>query len=230
MNNKTALITGCNRGLGEGIRNILLKQGYTVIGLNRTLSNQKLKNYIEVKCDISNSENIEKAKEKINKKIDLLIINAGIRRFEKIENMKKQDWEDSVNINLNGAFYTLKSFIENVKNAKGDIIIIGSHSEKYTFEEGGAYCSTKLALRGLAECLREELRYEDVRVSYLSLGSIKNRDHNIYEEWKLMPEEVGMTILNIINLPKKILISYLDIRPLQPLKDEKKGIEKLQYV
>lgn len=230
MNNKTALITGCNRGLGEGIRNILLKQGYTVIGLNRTLSNQKLKNYIEVKCDISNSENIEKAKEKINKKIDLLIINAGIRRFEKIENMKKQDWEDSVNINLNGAFYTLNSFIENVKNAKGDIIIIGSHSEKYTFEEGGAYCSTKLALRGLAECLREELRYEDVRVSYLSLGSIKNRDHNIYEEWKLMPEEVGMTILNIINLPKKILIPYLDIRPLQPLKDEKKGIEKLQYV
>ena len=230
MNNKTALITGCNRGLGEGIRNILLKQGYTVIGLNRTLSNQKLENYIEVKCDISNSENIEKAKEKINKKIDLLIINAGIRRFEKIENMKKQDWEDSVNINLNGAFYTLKSFIENVKNAKGDIIIIGSHSEKYTFEEGGAYCSTKLALRGLAECLREELRYDDVRVSYLSLGSIKNRDHNIYEEWKLMPEEVGMTILNIINLPKKILIPYLDIRPLQPLKDEKKGIEKLQYV
>lgn len=230
MNNKTALITGCNRGLGEGIRNILLKQGYTVIGLNRTLSNQKLKNYIEVKCDISNSENIEKAKEKINKKIDLLIINAGIRRFEKIENMKKQDWEDLVNINLNGAFYTLKSFIENVKNAKGDIIIIGSHSEKYTFEEGGAYCSTKLALRGMAECLREELRYEDVRVSYLSLGSIKNRDHNIYEEWKLMPEEVGMTILNIINLPKKILIPYLDIRPLQPLKDEKKGIEKLQYV
>ena len=230
MNNKTALITGCNRGLGEGIRNILLKQGYTVIGLNRTLSNQKLENYIEVKCDISNSENIEKAKEKINKKIDLLIINAGIRRFEKIENMKKQDWEDSVNINLNGAFYTLKSFIENVKNAKGDIIIIGSHSEKYTFEEGGAYCSTKLALRGMAECLREELRYEDVRVSYLSLGSIKNRDHNIYEEWKLMPEEVGMTILNIINLPKKILIPYLDIRPLQPLNAEKKCSEKLQYI
>ena len=230
MNNKTALITGCNRGLGEGIRNILLKQGYIVIGLNRTLSNQKIKNYIEIKCDISNSENIEKAKEKINKKIDLLIINAGIRRFEKIENMKKQDWEDSVNINLNGAYYTLNSFIENVKNAKGDIIIIGSHSEKYTFEEGGAYCSTKLALRGMSECLRDELRYEDVRVSYLSLGSIKNRDHNIYEEWKLMPEEVGMTILNIINLPKKILIPYLDIRPLQPLKDEKKGIEKLQYV
>lgn len=227
---KTALITGCNRGLGEGIRNVLLKQGYKVIGLNRTLNNSKIENYIEIECDISKSENIEKIKNNIKEPIDLLVINAGIRRFEKLENMTKQDWEDSVNTNLNGAFYVLNSFIENVKKAKGDIVIIGSHSEKYTFEEGAAYCSTKLALRGMAECLREELRYEDIRVSYLSLGSIKNRDHNIYEEWKLMPEEVGKAIVNIIDLPKKVYIPYLDIRPLKPLKDEKKGIERLQYV
>ena len=39
---KTALITGCNRGLGAGIRNILLKQGYKVIGLNRTISKEQI--------------------------------------------------------------------------------------------------------------------------------------------------------------------------------------------
>lgn len=170
---KTALITGCNRGLGEGIRNILLKEGYCVIGLNRTLTNEKIENYIEIECDISKHEQIEAIKSKIKDKIDILIINAGIRRFEKIENMQIKDWEDSVNINLNGAFYVLNTFIENVKRAKGDIVIVGSHSEKYTFEEGGAYCSTKLALRGMAECLREELRYHDIRVSYLSLRKYK---------------------------------------------------------
>lgn len=227
---KTALITGCNRGLGEGIRNTLLKQGYKVIGLNRTLNNCEINNYIEIECDISKSENIEKIKNNIKEPIDLLVVNAGIRRFEKLENMTHKEWTDSVNTNLNGAFYVLNAFIENVKESKGDIVIIGSHSEKYTFEEGAAYCSTKLALRGMAECLREELRYEDIRVSYLSLGSIKNRDHNIYEEWKLMPEEVGKAIVNIIDLPKKVYIPYLDIRPLKPLKDEKKGIERLQYV
>ena len=227
---KTALITGCNRGLGAGIRDMLLKEGYQVIGLNRSVSNEKIDNYIEIQCDISNFKNVESVKEKIPALIDLIIINAGIRRFEKIENMKVEDWEQSVNTNLNGAFYVLNVFTENVKNAQGDIIIVGSHSEKYTFEEGGAYCSTKLALRGLTECVREELRYENVRVSYLSLGSIKNRDHGIYEEWKLMPEEVGMAIINIINLPKKVYIPYLDIRPLKPLREDKKGIEKLQYV
>lgn len=227
---KIALITGCNRGLGEGIRNVLLKNGYKVIGLNRTVNNCKIENYLEIKCDISSSENVEKIKDKIDEKIDLLIINAGIRRFNKIENMKKEDWESSVNTNLNGAFYVLNVFTENVKKAKGDIVIVGSHSEKYTFEEGAAYCSTKLALRGMAECLREELRYEDIRVMYLSLGSIKNRDHNIDEEWKLMPEEIGEAIEAIVNLPKKVYMPYIDMRPLKPLKDEKKGIEKLQYV
>ena len=117
-----------------------------------------------------------------------------------------------------------------VKKAKGDIVIIGSHSEKYTFEEGSAYCSTKLALRGMAECLREELRYDDIRVMYLSLGSIKNRNHNTDEEWKLMPEEIGEAIESLIELPKKVYMPYIDMRPLKPLKDEKKGIEKLQYV
>ena len=227
---KTALITGCNRGLGSGIRDILLKNGYKVIGLNRTVSNENLENYIEIKCDISVAENVQDIKNKIEDDIDLLVINAGIRRFEKIENMKIEDWENSVNTNLNGAFYVLNSFIENVKKAKGDIVIIGSHSEKYTFDEGGAYCSTKLALRGLSEVLRDELRYDDIRVSYLSLGSIKNRDHGIYEDWKLMPEEVGMAVVNIINLPKKVYIPYLDVRPLKPLKEDKKGIERLQYV
>jgi len=147
-----------------------------------------------------------------------------------IENMKKEDWESSVNTNLNGAFYVLNNFTENVKRAKGDIVVVGSHSEKYTFEEGSAYCSTKLALRGMAECLREELRYDDIRVMYLSLGSIKNRDHNIDEEWKLMPEEIGEAIESLIELPKKVYMPYIDMRPLKPLKDEKKGIEKLQYV
>ena len=192
--------------------------------------NENLENYIEIKCDISVAENVQDIKNKIEDDIDLLVINAGIRRFEKIENMKIEDWENSVNTNLNGAFYVLNSFIENVKKAKGDIVIIGSHSEKYTFDEGGAYCSTKLALRGLSEVLRDELRYDDIRVSYLSLGSIKNRDHGIYEEWKLMHEDIGSVIVNMINLPKKVYIPYLDLRPLKPLKDNMKGIEKLQYV
>ncbi len=45
-----------------------------------------------------------------------------------------------------------------------------------------------------------------------------------------MPEEIGEAIECLIKLPKKVYMPYIDMRPLKPLKDEKKGIEKLQYV
>lgn len=228
-NKKTALVTGCNRGLGLGIATSLWATGnYKIIGLNRTPAQIKWFDYKECLTDVSNSLDVELSY--TPEQLDLLVLNAGIRRFSPVENMTNEDWESSVATNLNGVFYVAKKYIPKIKESKGDIIIVGSHSEKYTFENGAAYCSTKGALRMFAECLMQELRYDDVRVSYLSLGSIKNRDHGIEESWKLTPEEVGKAVVNIVELPKKVLIPYIDIRPAKPLKDEKPGIEKLQYV
>jgi len=227
-----AVITGCNRGLGAGIAKVLLQKGWNVTGLNRSntvdedlLHHPLYKDYI---VDVSNKEDVGLCW--MLNPIDLLVCNAGIRRFGNIEDLPSEDWENSVNINLNGVFYTVKKLLPFVKKVKGDIIIIGSHSEKYTFESGAAYCATKGALREFAECLMQEVRYDDVRVSYLSLGSIKNRDHGIDEEWKLKPEEVGRAVYSIVELPKNIMMPYVDIRPAKPLKDSKSGIEKLQYV
>lgn len=233
-----AVITGCNRGLGSGIRDILLKNNFIVYGLNRNIKdeftndidiNPFINNYKSLKVDVSSYEEVQEMCKNLPQ-VDLLVLNAGIRRFSEIKNMNIQDWNDSVNTNLNGVFYVAKQLIPKVIEAKGDILIIGSHSEKYTFEMGGAYCSTKGALKEFAEVLMQEVRYHDVRVSYLSLGSIKNRDHGIEEEWKLKPIEVGETILKIHELPKNIMIPYLDIRPIKPLKMDLPGIEKLQYM
>lgn len=230
---KTAVITGCNRGLGEGIAKALMDENWEVIGVNRTPSTRfkdnKMYMYKEVICDVSDKEQIKNKLGDI-KKVDLLVLNAGIRRFNSVENMGSKDWEDSVNTNLNGVFYVANKLIKKVKECKGDVIVIGSHSEKYTFENGSAYCSTKGALREFAECLMQEVRYDDVRVTYMSLGSIKNREHGGDESWKLTPEQVGETVVNVVYLPKNVLIPYIDARPIKPLKDNKPGIEKLQYV
>lgn len=224
----TAVVTGCNRGLGLGIASVLWSKDMEVQGINRTASNINWFNYTEHICDVGNPEEVNKIS--IASPIDVLVLNAGIRRFGNIGELSAEDWQASVNTNLNGVFYVASKLLDNVKKAKGDIIIVGSHSEKYTFESGSAYCSTKGALKEFAECLMQEVRYDDVRVSYLSLGSIKNRDHGIDEEWKLKPEEVGQAIYNIISLPKNVMLPYVDIRPSKPLKDSRPGIEKLQYV
>ncbi len=227
---KIAVITGCNRGLGEGIKKVLLNRGYFVYGINRTKSKIIDKNYKEIICDMKNIEDIKKSVFKLPDKIDLLVLNAAVRVFSRVVCFDDDEWKDAVDINLNGPFYLVKGCIDKLKMAKGDIVFVGSHSSKYTFEKGSSYCATKAAIRNVALCLQDELRYDDIRVIYLSLGSIKNRDHHIYEEWKLYPEEVGQAIYNVISLPKKIYIPYLDIRPLKPLKMSIEGIDKLQYV
>ena len=224
----TAVVTGCNRGLGLGIASELWKKYYEVQGINRTPASINWYNYAEHICDVGNAEEVDKIN--ITSDINVLVLNAGIRRFGTVDKLSIEDWQSSVNTNLNGVFYVTRKLLDNVKRAKGDIIIIGSHSEKYTFETGSAYCSTKGALREFAECLMQEVRYDDVRVSYLSLGSIKNRDHGMDESWKLTPEDVGKAVFQIISLPKNIMLPYVDIRPAKPLKDERPGIKKLQYV
>lgn len=232
-NAKVAVITGCNRGLGCGIAVQLIENDYVVVGLNRTATEDKrLKyqpRYVEYICDITRPDEIERSLKHIQN-VKLLVCNAGIRRFGAIEELSEKDWLNSVETNLNGVFYTVKCALPQVKESKGDIIIIGSHSEKYTFETGSAYCSTKGALKEFSECLMEEVRYDDVRVSYLSLGSIKNRDHGTDESWKLLPEQVGDTVVSLAKLPKNVLVPYMDVRPAKPLKNMLSGIEKLQYV
>ena len=229
---KNAIITGCNRGTGEGIRDVLIQSGnFHVTGLNRTkakdIENSLL--YDELSVDLNNPID-ESILKDLPKKIDLLVLNAGIRKFGNVGELSMSDWNQSVNINLTSLFNTVSLLKERIVESKGDIVIVGSHSEKYSFEGGAAYCSTKLAIKGLANCLVDELRYHDVRVSYLSIGSIKNRDHGYDEEWKLEPKDIGKTILGIVELPKKVLIPYIDVRPIKPLKDTLSGMERLQYV
>lgn len=226
---KNVVITGCNRGVGEGIAKYFLNKNFKIFGLNRTPANFENINFTNIECDISNSTEIKNAISQIEK-IDLIVINSAIRCFAKLEDMNEDDFKQSLTVNLEGAFLTLKYSIPKLKESKGDIVFIGSHSEKYPFEQGSAYVSSKLGLRGMSDCLMDELRYDDIRVSHLSLGAIKNRDHGYDESWKLTPNDVAKTVYNIYSLPKNILIPYLDVRPSKPKKHDISGLERLQYV
>ena len=198
-NQKYAIITGCNRGIGQGILQSLLNENYFVFGFNRTSSKTTNKNYQEIICDVSKKESIKQAVKQILKqttKIDLLVPNAAIRRFHPIGQFVEEDWKQSIDTNLSSVFHLTNQLIKPIINAKGSIIVVGSHSEKYPFATGSAYCSTKAALKSFCDCLLEEVRDQGVKVTYLSIGAVKNRDHGYDESWKLTPNDVGNFILS----------------------------------
>lgn len=228
---KVAVITGCNRGVGEGIRNQLLKEGYEVYGLNRTSTENvsEMSSYHENICDVSDPEKVREACRNIPGNIDVLVLNAGIRKFGMISELPIEDFSYSIDVNLKGPFYVLTFLLEQVKRAKGTVIFIGSHAGRYPFGLGAAYCSSKRGLEALAECLMEEVRREGVKVIHLSLGAIKNREHGYEEEWKIKPEEIGNAILKLIEMPQNLLFSDINLRPQSPKELEIEGIELMQY-
>lgn len=228
---KIAVVTGCNRGAGEGIRNELIKAGFFVYGINRTPSENASEktSYKEILCDVSNPDNVRRTCELIKENVDLLVLNAGIRRFGKISELDFEDFSESIDINLKGPFYVVSCLLKQIKAARGTIIFIGSHAGRYPFGMGAAYCSSKRGVEALAECLMEEVRHEGVKVIHLSLGAIKNRDHGYEEEWKIKPNELGEFIFSLLKIPPNLLPSDINLRPQSPKELNIEGIELMQY-
>ena len=140
MEKKVALITGATRGIGKQIAIKLAKEGYN-IALNYRTENEDLnltKAQIEdlnVKClavkgDVSNFEDCENVVKTIIEdfgQIDVLVNNAGITKDMLLMRMKKEDFEQVINVNLVGTFNMTKNVINYMLKARsGRIINISS--------------------------------------------------------------------------------------------------------
>ena len=138
--NKTAFITGGTRGIGKEIAITLAKEGYD-IAINYRTENEELKNTkkeiesYNVKCltvqgDVSNFEACEKCVNEIIAefdKIDVLVNNAGITKDALLMRMKKEDFENVIDVNLVGTFNVTKNVISHmIKAHSGKIINISS--------------------------------------------------------------------------------------------------------
>ncbi|PEM87621.1 SDR family NAD(P)-dependent oxidoreductase [Bacillus toyonensis] len=227
---KIVVITGANRGLGYGIAKSFAEKGHKVIGLNRTLCKEEWLE--EIQCDLSKKIDIEKSVAGIIRrygKIDILINNAGIRRFNNISKITEQDWQDSIGTNLSAPLWLIQFTAPMLKQSKGLIIFIGSHAGEYYFEQGVAYSSTKSALHAMAEAAIQDLRYEGIRVSHLSLGAIANRSME-NDEWKMRPRDIGQLAVAISELPSSIMPAFIEVRPSMPNRSPISGLERLQYI
>ncbi len=131
----------------------------------------------------------------------MLIVNAGIGRTGYVEYMSVDDWNDVINTNLNGAFYTVKAGLPHMKTG-GSIIFVGSVASIRAFEGWSAYCASKYGLLALASSLGEELKGR-IRVGIILPGAV---DTNIWNsvgykpspDSMLKPDDVADAIINMV--------------------------------
>ena len=176
--NKTVLVTGGTRGIGASIVRHFENLNAEVIatGANKDqlhkLINRRVKyHYLDLKNEKSISDFIEYISQQ--KKIDVLINNAGMNKIDPIEKIKDEDWHNIYNINLYGPFVLTREISKIMKKNKyGRIVNIASIFGVISREKRAAYSSTKSGLIGLTKATAHDLAKDNILVNSISPGFI----------------------------------------------------------
>jgi NAD(P)-dependent dehydrogenase (short-subunit alcohol dehydrogenase family) len=189
VKDKVALVTGAGSGLGEATARLLAKEGAKVVLLGRT--EKEIKEVVDaikkdkgeaiaLTANIADPEAMTKAvKKAVDQygKLDILFANAGINGvWAPIDDLKVEEWQETININLNGTFYTIKAAAPYLKKNGGSVIITSSVNGTRTFSNTGAtaYSCTKAAQVAMAKMLALELAKYRVRVNVICPGAIES--------------------------------------------------------
>jgi len=229
---KVALITGGSKGIGFGIAEALLKEGYKVAITSRTIAsaNQAASHLaahgdvLAIEADVADFKSQQGAVNLILEKwgqLDVLIANAGVGHFAPIDELDVDLWKETIDTNLTGVFYSIKASVEEIKKNKGHIFTISSLAGTNFFAGGSAYNASKFGLTGFTQSVMLDLRKYGVKVSTIMPGSVASHfnDHQPNTEndaWKIQPEDMGKLIVDLLAMPARTLPSKVEIRPTTP--------------
>jgi NAD(P)-dependent dehydrogenase (short-subunit alcohol dehydrogenase family) len=180
LQNKTALITGGNSGIGFATAKEFLEQGATVIITGRSqaaLDEAKQALQGKVFTVLSNTSNLADVRalrnqvQQITPQLDIVFINAGIGKFAPIEAVTEEHYDEQFNINVKGAYFTIQELLPLV-NDGGSIILNTSVNAHMGMANSSVYSATKAALLTLARTLSAELLPRRIRVNAISPGPV----------------------------------------------------------
>ncbi len=233
LEGKVAVVTGSTRGIGRAIVDVLAIQGAEVILSARrkddvervveelTGSGLKVRG---IPCDVRSYDEVKSLMEYASRStggFDILVNNAGVGIFGHIGELSPGEWDQVIDTNLSGVFYCCHAALPYLKNRGGGFVInISSLAGKNAFKGGTVYNASKFGLEGLSEALMLDLRYENIKVSYIMPGSVatefSGREPSEKDSWKLTSQDVAEVVLNLLAQDNRALASRVELRPFQP--------------
>lgn len=233
LENKVAFITGGSKGIGFGIAEVLLANGMSVAITSRSkesaikaakeLQIDPSYNVIGLEADVKSLEAQKEAIDetiKVFGRIDLIVANAGVGHFAPIEDLSPEQWNDTIDTNLTGPFYSIKAGLDALKASKGYFISISSLAGTNFFGQGGAYNASKFGLTGFSQAIMLDLRKYGIKVSTIMPGSVATyfNNHTPVEadSWKIQKEDIGKLVLDLMTMNPRTLPSKIEVRPSMP--------------
>ncbi len=193
LEGKTAIITGGNSGIGLATAKEFIAEGAKVIITGRNEASVKEavlflgENAKGLVSDLGDIQQVKQLGEKVKQlspAIDIVFINAGVGKFNSTESMEEDMFDEIMNVNFKGSYFSLQQLIPLI-NDGGSIILNTSINAHIGMAGASVYAASKAALLSLAKNVSAELLSRRIRVNAISPGPVVTPLHT--------SEKLGLT-------------------------------------
>ncbi len=191
---KTVLVTGAAKGIGKAVAAHFVSAGANVALMDcdrRALEKAAVETgrggqsgeTLVVHADVSRSAEVSQAVQAVIDRfgvIDVLVSNAGIHFARGIAEYTDEEWNQILSVNVNGAFYTIRSALPALRRSRGAIVIVASMTALVGQDRGAAYVASKGALVSMTKALALELAPDGIRVNCVCPAGV---DTPLMQSW-----------------------------------------------
>lgn len=185
--NTRSIITGGASGIGLATAQMFMSEGSNVYIVGRdtkklTQAKSMLNDGVETICaDVSSINQITSIFERFEKNsVDVLVVNAAIAKPLPFEHVSEENFDDTVNINVKGTFFTIQKALPYL-NHNSKVVVITSIANQMGSPNFSVYAATKAALRSLVKTLGLELIDKGIRINAVSPGPIETPMYNKFD-------------------------------------------------
>ena len=236
IQNKVILITGASSGIGETTARVLASKGARVVlGARRTERLEKLVKEIRDArgtahfraLDVAKLEDVQAFADfavETHGRIDVVVNNAGVMPLSKLEELKIDEWNRMIDVNIRGVLHGIAAGLPIMKKqGQGQFVNLSSIGGHTVYPTSAVYSATKFAVIAISEGLRQE--NDNIRVTVISPGVTESEladsisDEGARDAMKefrriaIPPEAVAGAIAFAIEQPEGVDVNEIIVRP-----------------